>query len=79
MLPTDHPVRVVLQDEDDEIKPKPNGRLQFLAVHQEAAIAAYRHDAALRIEQLAIIAGGNPAPIVASALSSRSVLATQVR
>ena len=71
---------MVLEDQDDEVELEPDRRLQLLAVHHEAAVAADGHDAAFGIEHAqAIMAEGRPAPIVASALSSSSVFATRVR
>ena len=40
LLPADHSVGVVLQDEDDQVESEPHGRLELLGVHHEAAVAA---------------------------------------
>ncbi len=50
LLPADHAIGAVVQDDDDEVQPEPHRRFHLLRVHHEAAIAADRHDAALRME-----------------------------
>ena len=76
LLPADHAVGAVLDDEHHEIELEAHRRLELLRVHHEAAIAAHRQHARFGWSIAAIIADGRPAPIVASALSSSSVLAT---
>ncbi len=73
LLPADHPVGVVLQDEDDQVEPEPHGRLQLLGVHHEAPVAADGEHPSTRCTSEAVIADGSPAPMVASALSSSRV------
>ena len=43
LLPADHAVGAVLEDQHDEIELEADRRLQLLAVHHEAAVAADRH------------------------------------
>ena len=48
LLPADHPVCCIIQNENDKVQSKPDGRFQFLRVHHEPAIAAYREHSAPR-------------------------------
>ena len=50
LLPADHAVGVVVQDQHDQVELQPDRGLQFLAVHHEAAVAADRHHAPVRIQ-----------------------------
>ena len=50
LLPADHAVRIVLQDQHDQVQPEPDRRFQLLAVHHEAAIAAHRQHPPVRIQ-----------------------------
>ena len=79
LFPSDHAVGAILEHEHDEIQLEPHGRLKLLRIHHEAAIAADGEHALSGWISDAAIAEGRPAPMVASALSSSSVLATLVR
>ena len=53
LLPADHPVGIVAQDQHGEIEPEADRGFHLLAVHHEAAVAADRHDLALRVKHRA--------------------------
>ena len=50
LLPADHAVAVVVEDQHGEVDAQADRRLHLLAVHHEAAIAADRHHLATRID-----------------------------
>src|SRR5215210_1436978 len=52
LLPDDRAVLAVLPDHVHERRADPDGGLELLAVHEEAAVAVHRHDVALRVDQL---------------------------
>src|SRR5436190_10479637 len=52
LLPADHPVPVVANDQHDEGQPQANRRLELLDVHHEAAVTGDGHDTALRLREL---------------------------
>ena len=53
LLPADHPVSIIAQDQHGEIEPEAHRRLHLLAVHHEPAIAADRHHLACRVKHRA--------------------------
>ena len=50
LLPADHAIGGVLQDQDHEVELQPDRRLHLLRIHHEAAVAAHRHHPPVRIE-----------------------------
>src|SRR3954451_12047 len=52
LLPDDRPELPVLPDDRDERRLHPHRRLELLEVHQRAAVAADRHDLAVRMHEL---------------------------
>ena len=62
LLPADHAVGEILDDQHDEIEFQPHRGLELLAVHHEAAVAADCHHAALRVEKLGRDCGRQPRP-----------------
>ena len=50
LLPADHPVSVIAQDQHREIEAEAHRGLHLLAVHHETAVAADRHDLAVGIQ-----------------------------
>ena len=50
LLPTDHAIGGVVQDQHDQVQLEPDRGLEFLRVHHEAAVAADREDASLRMQ-----------------------------
>jgi len=50
LLPADHAIGGILDHKHDEIELQSHGGLELLAVHHEAAIAADREHALVRIE-----------------------------
>jgi len=51
LLPFDHSVTVVIEHEDNEVELQPNGRFQFLGIHQVTAIATHRHDSTIGMHE----------------------------
>ena len=52
LLPLNHAIAVVPDDEDDQVKTQTNGSFQLLGVHHEPAVAADGHDGPVRIDEL---------------------------
>ena len=52
LLPADHAVGGILEDQHHEVEPEADRRLHLLRVHHEAAVAADREHAPVRVEQL---------------------------
>ena len=50
LLPADHPVGVVLDDQHDQVELQPDRGLELLRVHHEAAVAAHRQHALARVQ-----------------------------
>ncbi|MNY38618.1 hypothetical protein D3C86_1732560 [compost metagenome] len=51
LLPADHSVSVVAQDDDHQIHLQTHGGFKLLAVHHETTVAAYRHNRNLGIDE----------------------------
>ena len=52
LLPLDHPVARVVEDDDDDVQLHPHRRLELLGIHHEAAVAAERDALARRLDHL---------------------------
>src|ERR1700738_3481059 len=50
LFPANHPVPLILDDENDQIEIETDGRLQVLRVHHEAPVATNRHDAFVSVQ-----------------------------
>ncbi|MCY1187080.1 hypothetical protein D9M73_280140 [compost metagenome] len=51
LLPADHAVTVISQDDHDQIHLQSDCRFNLLAVHHETAIAAHRDDGSIRMHK----------------------------